>query len=267
MYKHLVFSDLDGTLLTHQDYDFSPAQESINYLQTQAIPIILSTSKTFDEVVKIQQTMKLKSPFIVENGGGIFIPKECILASAIQQHDDWIKISNTSNYIELRLFFKKMQRHYPIRGFGDMNHEEVMALTHLDRQSVQDAMQRDFTEPFIIEDRSLIPRLTKDAHEEGFDIIEGGRFFHLVSKDQDKAEAMLKLAHLYNEYHDKAIQTIALGDSQNDFNMLNKADIGVLIPKHDGSFAPIQSTKKILHAKHPGPKGWNTAIKEIFDVR
>lgn len=267
MYKHLVFSDLDGTLLNHHDYDFTPAQESIKYLQANSIPIILSTSKTFDEVRNIQKNMKLQAPCIVENGGGIFIPPRCILASALQQHDDWIKISNTSNYLELRLFFQKMQRCYPIRGFGDMSHEEVMELTCLDKQSAQNAMQRDFTEPFIIQDRSLIPLLREDALGEGFDIIEGGRFYHLISKNQDKAEAMLKLSHLYNEFHSCKIKTIALGDSQNDFNMLNKADIGVLIPKHDGSFAPIENKNEIIHAKHPGPKGWNSAIKEIFDVK
>jgi mannosyl-3-phosphoglycerate phosphatase len=125
-------------------------------------------------------------------------------------------------------------------------------------------MKRDFTEPFIIEDESLIPSLKAKANLEGLDIVKGGRFFHLISMKQDKASAMLNLTHMYDEYYNKTHQKIALGDSANDFTMLLQADIGVLIPLHDGSFSSLDD-KKIQRAKHSGPKGWNSAIKEIFN--
>ncbi len=265
--KYLVFSDLDGTLLSHKNYDFSEARESLNFLKKRSIPVILSTSKTFAEVVKIQKQMHLNEPFIVENGGGIFIPKKSILASKNHIINDWLKISNTANYLKLRLFFKKIQKRYKILGFADMGYKEIMKLTNLNKQSVQDAMKRDFTEPFIIQDISLIPNLKKEARKDGFDIIKGGRFFHLISKNQNKVHAMLKLRNLYSNHHNQEIKTIALGDSHNDFLMLNKADIGVLIPQHDGIFAPITTAKHIKYAKHPGPKGWNKAIKEIFHAK
>jgi len=61
-----------------------------------------------------------------------------------------------------------------------------------------------------------------------------------------------------------------LGDSANDFTMLSAADIGVLIQLHNGEYADIECTgvecRNIQKSSFPGPKGWNKAILEIFDV-
>jgi len=263
--EYLVFTDLDGTLLNHDDYDFSDAIDAVTYLNSKHIPIIISTSKTFSEVIKLQKHLQIKHPFIVENGAGIFIPSDCILADSMMYKDEWIKVSQAHSYIELRLFFTKMKRTYPIRGFGDMSVEEVADLTCLDTVGAKDAMKRDFTEPFILEDKSLLTSLKSEANFEGFDIVEGGRFYHLISLGQDKASAMLQLTHLYDEYHNRLHKKIALGDSANDFTMIKQADIGVLIPKYDGSYAAI-GTQDIKKAKHSGPKGWNQSILEIFNV-
>lgn len=264
--NYLVFTDLDGTLLNHDDYDFSDAQEAIDYLKSQSISIIIVTSKTFSEVIKLQKKIGLHSPFIVENGAGIFIPSDCILADAMIYKDDWIKVSQAHSYIELRLFFTSLKREYPIKGFGDMSVQEVVDFTGLDEVSAVDAMKRDFTEPFIIDDHSLIPEIKEKANLEGLDIVEGGRFFHLISLHQDKANAMKNLTHMYDEYHNTLHKTVALGDSANDFSMIKEADIGVLLQRHDGSYASI-GTDTVHKAAFAGPKGWNSSIKEIFDVK
>lgn len=263
--EYLVFTDLDGTLLNHDDYDFADALQAIDYLNSRHIPIIISTSKTFSEVIKLQKKLNIRHPFVVENGAGIFIPSDCILADSMIYKDEWIKVSHAHSYIELRLFFTKMKRNYPIRGFGDMSVEEVSSLTCLEMTAAEDAMKRDFTEPFLLEDSSLFAALKSEANFEGFDIVEGGRFYHLISMNQDKASAMLQLTHLYDEFHNILHKKIALGDSANDFTMIQQADIGVLIPKDNGTYASI-GTKDIKKAKHSGPKGWNEAILEIFDV-
>jgi len=263
--KYLVFTDLDGTLLDHENYDFSEAQEALDYLKSQSIPLILSTSKTFAEVVQLQEKLSMREPFIVENGAGIFIPSECVLAESLSFKEDWIKVSHASSYIELRLFFTAMQREFPIKGFGDMGVSEVSFLTGLDEDAALNAMKRDFTEPFIIEDEKFVDDLKSKANANGFNIVKGGRFFHLISLNQDKSNAMMQLTHMYDEYFNCSHTKIALGDSANDFKMLETSDIGVLIPLFDGSFS-TQTLKNVQKATFPGPKGWNQAIKEIFNA-
>jgi mannosyl-3-phosphoglycerate phosphatase len=263
--KYLVFTDLDGTLLNHGDYSFSPAKEALEFLKSKSIPLIIATSKTFSEVVELQKELGIREPFIIENGAGIFVPSECVLAQELPFKDDWIKISKAHSYIELRLFFVDMKRRYSIKGFGDMDVKEVMELTGLNEKESLNAMKRDFTEPFLMYDDSQVDAMTAEAKAEGFDIVKGGRFFHLVSRAQDKANAMLTLTHMYEEYHDETYTKIALGDSANDFTMIKKADIGVLIPLYDGSFSAIGDVN-ILRAKYPGPKGWNDSMMEILNA-
>lgn len=267
MHKHLVFSDLDGTLLNHHDYSFKEAVDTINYLNRNDMPLILTTSKTFSEVFQIQKEMGFTAPFIVENGGGIFVPPDHFLCKVKHVDSAWEKISNGASYEQLRDFFQKMKKRYPVYGFGDMSHKEIMDLTNLDAKSAKNAMQRHFTEPFILQDELLLPHLTMEANKAGFDIVKGGRFLHLMSKNQNKAVAMQRLSKMYENHYNKPVHKIALGDSQNDFEMIQQADTGIVMPRHDGSFMDMQGNENVLFAKHPGAKGWNQALKDVLNVK
>jgi mannosyl-3-phosphoglycerate phosphatase len=71
----VVFTDLDGTLLDHETYSYSPALEALDLLERQRIPLILCSSKTRAEIELIQGNLRLRHPFISENGGGVFMPR------------------------------------------------------------------------------------------------------------------------------------------------------------------------------------------------
>lgn len=265
--EFLIFTDLDGTLLDHHDYSFSAAATALELVQERKIPLIIATSKTFCEVKKLQDDLGISAPCIVENGAGIYIPSSCILAKEDWHADeeDWIQVSHSKTYLESRLFLNAMKEKYGLRGFGDMELEEVVHLTGLQADQAEDARKRDFTEPFIIEDELNIVALTQEANALGFDIVQGGRFFHLITMYQDKSKAMLSLKLLYEEYYQQTFRTIALGDSSNDFTMLEEADFGVLIPKNDGTYAPLV-TSDLIKAPFSGPKGWNSSVLGILDA-
>lgn len=42
----ILFSDLDGTLLDHDTYDWSPAQPALKQLAALEVPLVLTSSKT-----------------------------------------------------------------------------------------------------------------------------------------------------------------------------------------------------------------------------
>ncbi len=266
MLEYLIFTDLDGTLLNHNDYSFADASEVISYLKKNSIPLIIVTSKTFSEVRILQEKLDIKCPFIVENGAGIFLPADSALAQSAPSQNRHVKISEAQSYLELRLFFKTLQEKYPLKGFGDMSVNEVMKLTGLDEEDAAHSMQRDFTEPFISTGEIDMELIKKEAHKEKLDVVKGGRFYHLISQGQDKAKAMKRLTHLFEEKFSKKLKTIALGDSANDFGMLKSADVGVLIQLHDGTYADIDCAK-IIKSAHSGPKGWNESLLKVLHVK
>ena len=75
MPKVVLFSDLDGTLLDHETYSFQDASEALELIKTKGIPLVLCTSKTREEIQHYRNLLDNRYPFISENGGGIFIPK------------------------------------------------------------------------------------------------------------------------------------------------------------------------------------------------
>lgn len=262
--KYLLFTDLDGTLLDHNTYDFSEAKEALELLRLRKIPIIIATSKTFAEVVEYEKKLGIKHPFIVENGAGIFVPKECEVLSGLSSTKEWVKISKAKSYKQLRKLFVKLKEKYKMKGFADMDVSEVMKLTGLSVDDAYKAMQRDFSEPFVLYDESELLLLQEELRNQGFDVVKGGRFYHMISQGVDKASAVESLIKVYQDYHELKCHSIALGDSGNDFTMLESVDTGVLIPRCDGSFAPLHNSK-VHRAKYPGPKGWSSFVMEFFD--
>ena len=46
----IIFSDLDGTLLDHNNYDWSAAKPAMERLSASDIPVVLNSSKTISEI-------------------------------------------------------------------------------------------------------------------------------------------------------------------------------------------------------------------------
>jgi len=249
MQESIVITDLDGSLLDHNTYRCDDAYEMLDYLKKSGIPLIIATSKTKAEVDRLRERLGLIYPFIVENG------------AAIVTADEEYPLARP--YPELRQWFEAQKESFGLRGFGDMAVEEIMELTGLDAENAFLAKQREYTEPFVIDDPFQLKRLEVLANDAGYSVIRGGRFYHLVTAGCDKARAMQKAIELFSP--ETARKSIALGDSPNDFAMLLAADQAVLIPHPDGSYAAFEAPG-LIKAPYSGPKGWNAALKAIYHV-
>jgi mannosyl-3-phosphoglycerate phosphatase len=70
----IVFTDLDGSLLDGTTYSYKAAIPALTALREQGIPLVLASSKTRAEMEPIRERLDLHNPFIVENGGAVFVP-------------------------------------------------------------------------------------------------------------------------------------------------------------------------------------------------
>jgi mannosyl-3-phosphoglycerate phosphatase len=258
----IIFTDLDGTLLNHSDYSFSDAAEMLQYIRQQSIPLIIVSSKTKDEIETLQRDLGISEAFVVENGAGVVIPEASRLNLGGEQNEI---IDLGKSYEEAVAFLEPFKARYGISGYSDMTNEDVVRLTGLKAEQAELSMRRGYTEPFIIEQPEGICELTEKANETGLDIVQGGRFYHVITQGQDKANALNYLSDRYQKVIGGDVTTIALGDSENDFTMLGAADIPVLIPKPDGHYAPY-GKENVNKAPYPGPRGWNAMLKELFGL-
>ncbi|MDJ0746375.1 MAG: HAD-IIB family hydrolase [Xenococcaceae cyanobacterium MO_167.B27] len=270
MSKLFVFTDLDGTLLNQEDYDYQPALPVIARLKAQNIPVIPVTSKTRAEVAELCQAIGLNDPFIVENGSGIFIPQQDSrfdVAEATLEGDYYVKTLGC-NYIQARAGLKIIQsdvRINNLKGFGDLDEAEIQSLTGLPIKEVRQAKTREFTEPFVTPKDIPKEKIETAAAEYGFRVLIGDRFSHLIGVEAGKGKAVTWLLKHYQSTTDQdKIITVGLGNSPNDLEMLEAVDISIVIASKKG-IHPGLANRGWQVPKSPGSIGWAEAVTEILE--
>jgi mannosyl-3-phosphoglycerate phosphatase len=269
MKKLVIFTDLDGTLLDDATYSFEKALPALELIRQNTIPLILCSSKTKTEVEYYRKKLANEHPFVSENGGGIFIPKNYFdfpLSTAsfpIEEEADYYVIRLGARYSDLRNAVKELQQEgFEITGFGDMTAKELADMTDMNIDEAVMAKERDFDEPFIYKGPNhKLPHLFQSINQKGFTFTRG-RFFHILGSS-NKGIAVSILTDLYIRKYGN-IKTIALGDSPNDIPMLEKVDFPVCVQKQNGIYDPQIDIPKLIRADGIGPEGWNRAVLELL---
>jgi mannosyl-3-phosphoglycerate phosphatase len=277
----LIFSDLDGTLLDHNNYRWEEAQPALDLCKRLNIPVVLVSSKTRAEIDLLRRKLSISAPFISENGGGIFFPSEVFNDPSMeslfvtgtempleQTNKDLWKWPLGLPYEHLVKGLREIRDElkWNIKGFSDMSIEEISSLTGLDRQTSRLAAMREYDEPFIILEKQLpdTSALFNAAAKKGFVVTVGRRFYHLQGKN-DKGQSMEKVISWYKQFHDNIV-SLALGDSQNDFPMLKRADYPILVRSKSDFQTPNLKIPRLRVTNEIGPKGWNSAVLEILNT-
>ena len=267
--KILIFTDLDGSLLNHDDYSFDEALPAINRIKSSGIPLIFTTSKTRREAELLQVELGIDDPIIIENGAAIyFTPKYTEFFINNIHHESPLQVIQIIqlgiSYDRIRSFVGDIRDQFNIRGFGDMSVQEISDITGLSPGRAEFAKAREYTEPFIIGSEHDIHTLQGLAVERGIKITKGGRFHHMIGIYQDKGEAVKIVRDVFDRHEGKRYLTVGVGDSINDLPMLNNVDIPVLIPHPVRGYLDA-SLPRLVKAERPGSKGWNDIMEMILD--
>jgi len=271
MKKLVIFSDLDGTLLDHSTYSFEKALPALDLIRQYNIPLILCSSKTRTEIEHYRKKLANIHPFISENGGGIFIPKNYFdfpfssLSYPNEEEENYNVIRLGARYSDLRNVVKDLQQEgFEITGFGDMTARELADMTNLHIEEAVMAKERDFDEPFIFKgmDHEL-PHLFRQINKKGFNLTRGN-FFHILG-NSDKGNAMTLLSELYRKQFNELV-TVAIGDSLNDLPMLERADYPVIVQKPDRSYDSNVDVPHLIKPDGIGPDGWNKALLTLTEM-
>jgi mannosyl-3-phosphoglycerate phosphatase len=266
--KLIIFTDLDGTLLDSR-YSWRKAVPALKLIQQKCIPLIFCSSKTSAEIELLRKKLNNRHPFISENGGGIFIPKEYftfqIPKSGLHVHKErnYIIIRLGASYADLRKALCELRTEgFDVKGFGDMSIRELCDLTGLKPSGSKLAQQRDFDEPFIFKgNESALRKLKQTIKSKGLSFTQG-ELFHLMGRS-DKGRAVEILNSLYRKQY-KKIVTVALGDSPNDVEMFRAVDQPIVVRKSNGFYDKQLRVKGVIRAEGVGPEGWNKAVIKLL---
>ncbi|NKB82135.1 MAG: HAD-IIB family hydrolase [Nitrospirales bacterium] len=263
----IVFTDLDGSLLDPETYRYDAATPALDQLAAQDVPLIFCTSKTRAEVEPLRIELGNTCPFIIENGGAVYIPE-----GYFPQMPPNAVLRNAYHVLEFGVPYGKLREGLRViedkagirlKGFGDMNVEEVMAATGLSAVASSLAQQREYDEPFLLNDLSKLFELRHEAANQGLLIVQAGRFGHLVGGTH-KGQACRVLIELYQQ-HWGEVTTAAFGDSLNDLPMLEKVDYPFLVERRGGGHEPGIAFKGLITLEGIGPEGWAKGINQLLE--
>lgn len=259
--KTVIFTDLDGTFLNHDDYSFKQSKDALEEIKRKEIPLIFTTSKTKIEVELLQKKVKIREPFIIENGAAILFPKnyQNLDLSKLEQFENYYLLQLGLKYDQILTFYNKYKEEFGLYGFSDMDLDEIVKYTGLSKENAKLSKKRDFTEPFIIKDEEKLENLKNLASTYNIKITKGGRFYHLIGEFQDKGLAVKEAKKILKESFGEKIKSIALGDGENDIVMLENVDVPIIIKNHKGEYLKCK-IKDVQKSKYEGSKGWNEMV-------
>jgi mannosyl-3-phosphoglycerate phosphatase len=265
--KPIIFTDLDGTLLTHDTYSFEPAREAIESLRAHEIPLVFCSAKTRMEQEVYREALGIKDPFVVENGGAVFIKKD-YFSFNFKYHRvvgpyKVIEFGKPYRFVTNSLLRVAVELGIQLKRYGNMTSKEVAECTGLDHDAAWRAKHREYEETVITSlDQSERRRLEYRLKNYGLRLTDGARFSGVGHIKSDKGRAVEALSDMYRrKYGD--IQIYGLGDSHNDAPMLAAVDLPFLVEKQSGDWEQID-IPKLGRIEGIGPVGWTRAVEKLL---
>lgn len=250
----LLFTDLDGTLLNKDSFDYTDASILLRNCIKEGIKIIPNSSKTELELKEFCKDASLPFVFICENGACIHgldkinnkLKKKIILSRTKDEVFKSFISKVDKNLNELCCFIHNL----PL--------EEQIKILGLPKDKISNALNRKYSIPLIfkggIKDRKKLNEQVKSLN---LKMQDGGRILNLgdnVSKGQAMNLFVKKLSKLTN----KKYVLIGVGDNDNDLDMLDSCDYPCVVK--NGLTKNIHK-KKYLHSRTEAPFGWVEVVK------
>lgn len=273
----LIFTDLDGSLLDHNNYSFEPAVPLLQELDERSIPVICCTSKTLAELLPLRESLNNRHPFIVENGAGVFIPKAYFAGldarELLDTEEQWPQLMSDIegywgfSFCQSRAHWQRLLQQLPpnmqsnYRSFQSMGAQGIVEATGLTIEKAEQANQRLFSEPLLwLDSEEVKGSMAKQLKQQGANVLQGGRFMH-ISGACNKATALNWLAALYKRNCSAPISSIAIGDSDNDISMLEVADRALVIRSPAHAPPQLERSEQVYLSNAFGPDGWVEGIQ------
>jgi mannosyl-3-phosphoglycerate phosphatase len=260
--KIIVMTDLDGTLLDQDTFEYEPVKSYMAELLDSGVGIVLNSSKTWAELEYFCRSFGRQLPYVSENGAAIYNADSLLGLSNIKPNAyqifgrpvadlKMIWSNNISTGLRKKcLFLDETERSVQSSCLG------------LTGESLARAMTRGYSRPFLFKGSdSEFKELQKQANELKLNVLRGGRVCNL-SALHDKANCITLIRDLVDSNLGKAL-IVGVGDSDNDVSMLEAADIACVIPRKNELPLTIKNNKtcqRVIHASRIAPLGWQEAV-------
>ena len=256
MTRVIIVTDLDGTLLDPVTYWFSGAEDAVEWLMGEGVPIVFNSSKSRAEQEVYRRALGLHDPFIVENGAAIYYEDPVEGAERVGPY--WAEVFGLRAE-SIRALIEDLIRKYEgaIRLIDEMSDEEISRVTGLPPSLAGLARVREYSVVYAPVDREGAAEMAEEIVRRGLRYTFGGRLY-VVTGPHHKGTALKALRAKY-----PGARIVALGDGTNDVEMLREADIPILLGGKEEVARAVGRSDLITYPGR-GPEWWARAVEEVL---
>ena len=260
----IFITDLDGTLLGHDDFAFAAIRADILAFLARGIAIIPNSSKTGPEIESFCAELGVTLPFICENGAALVnadllarsfdpdMPRRVIAGTTVERlMSIWISAVDPA-LRQSCVFIDAMEEAEQTRILG------------LSGDALERALARDFSVLFQFNgDEKAFVRMCAQAADAGLAVHRGGRVCCLSGR-HDKSTFNKFIRGIFAP-EPIAPRVIGFGDSENDVALLCAADVACVVPRPGAPLLTLPDPPdKVIVAPQPAPSGWIIAANAAF---
>ncbi len=247
----IIFSDIDGTILDYTTYSYTQSLPAIQKLASRDIPLILVSSKTYSEILKLHKKLSLKWPFIFENGAGIANPDGSYSLYGKTYHE----LVTCKPIIE--------QICGSVQWADNLSLQELSKHTGLCTEDVKDMMTRMASVLFIPQHLPDVSTVNKHLQKYGIVVTTGGRFFTAIDSHVSKGTAIHTVVSQYRVQHTR-VYSYAIGDGLNDVDMFTAVDTAYFVGINKLWEAIHKNCPQLYRSRKTGPEGFSEVIEIII---
>ena len=260
----MFMTDLDGTLLGHDDFSFASIKEDLLDLLRAGVTIVPNSSKTSQEIDAFCDELGTSLPFICENGAAL-VNSQLIDLPAVSDGADVVGLApGRLMTLWARNVDAPLRRH--CHFLADLPEAEQAWHLGLRGDALNLAMARDYSAPFVFTGRETeFGTLQQQAVKGGLAITRGGRVCNL-SAGHDKAGFTSGLRTAFRSAG-RELVIVGFGDSENDIAMLEASDIACVVPRPGNPPLALASPPPtVITAQQTAPEGWLEAARQALSI-
>ena len=225
----MVVTDIDGTIYTPETGITNKVKDCINKLAQDGIKVVIATGRGYSSARKVAEKLGIKCPFICYQGGLVNSYEGEILEVKYLNPDIAHKIIadckkrniHLNVYVEDKLYVED-DDDYIKDYIGDkgIDYFKVNSFNELDFSKLNKMLAINY-------DTNKINNLTdylKEKYPEIYIVKSTDYFCEIANKEATKGNGIKFLA---NKYGFTTNEVMAIGDQNNDIEMIETAGIGV----------------------------------------
>lgn len=258
----LLCTDLDGTLLSSKTIVSEENIKAINYFKEQGGKFTFVTGRVPKGAGLIRKWVEPNAPIVVFNGAGVYdFAKEELLWGAYLTED----VKKVVEYVEERtpdfglVVCTDENVYFPV-----MN-DCVDAYYKLENLPLKTPNWRDIKEKwkkalFVVNSKLMpvvVEAVEQSGYKDNFHFVKScANYYEIIPKGQNKGTGLEKLCEITGIPKEK---TIAVGDNENDIEMIEYAGLGVAVGNATDSVKRISDMITVTNDE-------NAIAKIIWDL-